>query len=363
MKLKTGLSLIAVFSLVLLVVLWMLSRTPMDVYSYAEVNYSDISSTITISGKLSPKQEVEIRPRISAHVSDILVECGDNVKKGQRLVKLEAIPDIFALEEANAAVELERITQRQAQTDFERAQKLYSGKSISTKEYELVKNALDVANERLTLALNRCNIIVHGSSKRFSEYDESVVRSPIDGVISGILVSEGEVVSPIGKAVCMVADNGPLVFKGKIDETDISSFKTGLEVELVLGAYPNIVVPARVVSISSFGSADRGFTQFEIEASLTFVPEGVELHSGFTANAKIVTRTAEHVLTVPEKCIRFDENRLPYVLRLTSAPGNIRHQRWEKVLVKLGLSDGYNIQIIAGLDEKDLIQSNVKHTI
>ncbi|MCQ2174173.1 MAG: biotin/lipoyl-binding protein [Bacteroidales bacterium] len=134
MKLKTGLFSFAALALFLLVILWLLSRNPREVYSYAEVGYSDIASTMTISGKISPEKEVQIRPRISAHVSDILVECGDKVKKGQRLVILEAIPDVFALEEANAAVELEKIAQKQAQTDFERAKVLYAGKSISTKE-------------------------------------------------------------------------------------------------------------------------------------------------------------------------------------------------------------------------------------
>lgn len=363
MKIKTVLYLATSFSLVLIVALWLLSRIPRDVYSYATASYFDIVSTMTVSGKITPEREVEIRPRISAYVSDILVECGDKVKKGQRLVRLEAIPDVFALEEANAALELEKIALRQAQTDFERAEKLYEGNSISTKEYELAQNGLDVAEERLMLALNRRNIIVNGCSKRSSEYDESIVRSPIDGVISSIQVTEGETVSPIGKVICTVADNGPLVFKGNVDETDISSLKKGLDVELVLGAYPNIVIPARLVSISSFGRSDRGFTQFEIEASLISVPEGVDLHSGFSANAKIAICRAGHVLSVPEECIRLDMDRTPYVWRLTSNPANVRRQRWEKVPVTLGISDGVVIQITSGLEENNLIQTSIKKKI
>ena len=363
MKLKNALFSLAALALVLLVVLWQLSRSPRTGYSYAEVTYSDIASTMTISGKISPAREVEIRPRISAYVSEILVECGDEVKKGQRLVRLEAIPDILALEEANTALELEKIALRQAQTDFERAKKLYDGNSISTKEYELAQNGLDVAEERMALALNRRDIIVNGCSNRYSEYDESIVRSPIDGVVSSIPVIEGETVSPVGKVVCTVADDGPLVFKGNVDETDISSLKKGLDVELVLGAYPNIVIPARIVSISSFGKTDKGFTQFEIEASLTAIPESVELHSGFSANAKVVTRRENHVLSVPEECIRFDENRMPYVLRLTSDSRNVHRQQWEIVPVTLGISDGKSIQIISGLEENDLVQALAQNRI
>ena len=363
MKLKTGLSLCAALAVVLLVILWLFSRNPRTVYSYSEASYADIASTVTISGKISPEVEVLVRPRISAYVSDVLVECGDKVKKGQRLIVLDAIPDIFALEEANAAVELEKIALKQAEIDFARARELFDGKAISTKEYELAGNALDVAKEHLALAQNRYSIIVNGGSKRTPEHNESIVCSPIDGIVSEILANEGESVSPTGMAICRIAGNGPLVFKGYVDETDMASICEGLDMNLVLGAYPDIVIPAKIVSISSFGKADGGFAQFEIEAALVSVPEGIELRSGFSANAKIVTHIEEHALSVPEECIRFDENHMPYVLRLTSAPGNVRHQRWEKIPVTLGISNGIIIQVTSGLGENDFVQTLAKKKI
>lgn len=363
MKIKKGLSLSVVFALVLLLILWQLSRTPGKYYSYTEACYADIASTITISGKISSDREVEIMPRISAYVSDIPVKCGDIVKKGQCLAILEAIPDIFALEEANAAVELERIALKQAETDFERASNLYAGQNISTKEYEQALNALSIAEEKLAFALNRRSIVVGGSSERSPEYDESVVHSPVDGVISAIYVNQGETVSRIGKPICTVADNGPLVFKGYVDETDVVYIGKGMELTLVLGAVPDIVIPAEIVSVSSFGRSEGGFTQFEIKASLTSVPDGIELRSGFSANARIVTRKADHVLSVPEECIRFDKNHMPYVLRLTSSPRNRRHQRWEQVPVTLGISDGKTIQVISGLEEHNLVRSISKNAI
>lgn len=363
MKIKKSLYLSIAFALVLLLILWLFSRTPRNIYSYVEACYSDIASSITISGKISSDIEVEIKPRISAYVSKIPVKCGDTVEKGQCLAILEAIPDILALEDANAAIELEKIALKQAETDFERAEMLYAGQNISTKEYEQFRNALSVAKEKMAHALNRRDIVVDGSSGRSPKYDESIVRSPIDGVISAIFVNEGETVSPIGKSLCIVADNGPLVFKGTVDETDIMSICKGMELTLVLGAVPDAVVLAEIVSVSSFGRNEGGYTQFEIEAALTSVPDDVQLRSGFSANARIVTRRAEHVLSVPEECIHFDQNHMPYVLRLTSSPKNKRHQNWEQVPVTLGISDGRTIQITSGLSEHDSVRSLSKSTI
>lgn len=368
MKLRNSLVVFGILAIVALVILWLFSRNPKTVYSFSEVSYADIASTMTISGRIAPEKEVEIKPHISAYVSDILVRCGDTVKKGQRLMILEAIPDVFALEEADAAVKLEEIALEQAQTDFERAEKLFAGKSISTKEYEMAKNALAVAKEHLTLAHNRRSIIVSGGSTRSPKHNESVVLSPVDGVVSEIPVNEGETVSPFGlvsfgTTLCKVSDNGPFVFKGNVDEADISAIRKGMKVNLVLGAFPDTVIPAEVISISSFGRTGKGFTQFEIEASLISVPEGIELLSGFSANAKIETDRVEHTLSIPEECIRFDVNRMPYVLRLTSSPRNVRHQHWEKVPVTLGISDGRIIQVTSGLEEKNLVQSLADKTI
>lgn len=366
MKLQTRLFVFGIVAVLALAVLWIFSRNPKDVYSIAEVRYANITSTMTISGKIAPEKEVEVKPHISAYVSKILVRSGDNVKKGQRLMTLEAIPDVFALEEAEAAVELKKIALKQAQTDFERAKKLFAGRSISAKEYETAVNALDVAKTQLNLAQNQRSIIASGGSKRSSQHNESVILSPIDGVVSNIPVSEGESVAPIGIAslgttLCKVADNGPFVFKGYVDETDISVISKGMKVSLVLGAYPDIEIPAEIVSVSSYGKLTEGFTQFEIKASMNTLPKGVELHSGFSANAKIETRSLQHVLSVPEECIRFDENRIPYVLRLTSNPNRVRNQRWEKVPVEFGISDGRIIQVISGLEENDFVQTLTKN--
>ena len=363
MTTKKGIYLSAAFALVLLLILWQFSIAPRNVYSYAEAGYEDIASAITISGKITSDKEVEIKPRISAYVSKIPVKCGDEVRKGQCLAILEAIPDIFALEEANASVELENIALKQAEIDFERAEKLYAGHSISTKEYEQVENALKVAKEKLALALNRRSIVVGGSSKRSPEHDESIVRSPINGVVSAIFVNEGEAVSLIGKPICSVADNGPLVFKGNVDETDIVSIHEGTGLTLILGAAPDKEIPAEIVSVSPYGRSEGGFTQFEIKAALTSIPDDIELRSGFSANARIVTRKVEQALSVPEECICFDKNHMPYVFRLTSSPRNKRHQRWEQVPVTIGISDGRIIQVTSGLEEHDLVRSLSKSTI
>jgi len=181
-------------------------------------------------------------------------------------------------------------------------------------------------------------------------------------VVTEVFVNEGETVSafgPIsgGTTLCGVADDGPLVFKGNVDEIDVVSLYEGASVSLVLGALPDVYLPAVVSSISPFGQSRNGFTQFEIKAALDSIPSGIHLRSGFSANAQIRTSCVEQVLSLPEECIRFDESRTPYVFRLTSSPEDERHQKWETVYVELGISDGSMIQILSGLNENDVIRS------
>ncbi|MCQ2150162.1 MAG: efflux RND transporter periplasmic adaptor subunit [Bacteroidales bacterium] len=362
-RIRTFISIAAVSAL--LAVSWLFSRKPVTVYSLAEAKYADIVSTLTVSGTISPSVEIAVKPRITAYISEIVVKCGDTVRKGQRLMILDAIPDAALLEEADAAVALEKISVKQAESDLKRAEKLHAGHSISGKEYEAAQSALDIAKERLTLASNRRNIILRGGSERSPEQDASVVFSPVSGIISEILVNEGETVSPYGvltpgTTLCKIADDGPLVFKGLVDETDIALLRKGMNARLILSAAPGNIIPARIESISSFGKAGNGFTRFEIKASIDSVPEGVELRSGYSANAKIETSRVEHALSIPEECIHFDDELNPYVLRLISNPKKSQRQLWETVPVKLGVSDGNTVQIVSNLSEKDFVQHKVK---
>jgi len=357
MKKSHKITLIAAAALALVLFLY-LSRGSSDYYECAQVGYSDIVSTLTVSGKITSSQEIEVKPRIEGIVSSINVKCGDRVKKGQVLMTLEAIPDMTSLESAQAQVEIQDIALKQAELDFQRASALWESNSISRKEWEEAKNALASARELKKSAENRKLIISRGGS---SSINGSRVVSPIDGVVAEVIAHEGQAVNAIGLAspgtpLCRIADNGPLLFKGDVDEVDISSISVGMSAELTLGALPSQKISATISEIEAFGHTKNGYSQFEIKANLDQIPQGVVLRSGYSANAQIAVAQVQNVLCIPEGCIKFDENLNPYVMRLTSDIKNVRHQKWEQVPVTLGINDKQNIQILSGLGENDLIQ-------
>ena len=363
MKYKALTFSLAATVIVLTAGLWWLSTSPRTAYSCAQVQYEDITTTLTVSGTITHSKEIAITPRITGSVSTINVKSGQKVSKGQVLMTLQAIPDLSKLEIAEESVDLEEIALKQADADFVRAQQLYEGKAISEKEYEAARNSLAIAKNRYTSAVNQRRIITDGNSGRKTSDNASIVFSPIDGEVTEIFVDEGETVAAMGftgtgTMLCRIGDDGPLVFKGNVDETDIASLKEGDRATLVLGAFPDKTIPAIITSISTFGQTQKGFTLFEIEADLGSVPKGVNLRCGFSANAHIRTGCHKHVLSLGEECIKFDEFSSAYVLKLVSPVENVRHQKWEKVYVTLGESDGSKIQIISGLEEGDYVQSN-----
>lgn len=357
MKRTYKILLIAAIGLALVLFLY-LSRGSSVYYECAQVSYSDIVSTLTVSGKITSSQEIEVKPRIEAYVSSINVKSGDRVSKGQLLMTLDAIPDMALLEDAEAQVELQDIALKQAELDFKRATTLWEAKSISKKEYEAAQNALASARELKKSAENKKLIISRGGS---STVNGSKVVSPIDGVVAEVIVHEGEMVNAIGMGspgspLCRIADNGPLLFKGNVDEIDIASISVGMPAELTLGALPSQKLHATISEIEAFGHTKNGYSQFEIKANLGDIPQGVVLRSGYSANAQIAVAQVSHVLSIPEGCIKFDENLNPYVLRLVSDINNVRKQEWEQVPVTLGINDKKNIQVLSGLNENDFIQ-------
>jgi len=354
-SLKIFLVIAAIACVALLVVL---SRDPKDVFECEEVQYSDITSTLTVSGKISALNEIEVKPRIEAYVSSIHVKCGDRVSKGQVLMTLEAIPDLALLESADTEVELQKIALRQAELDFQRAATLIEGNSISQKEYEAAINNLSAAKEQMKLANNKRMIVANGGSKN---NDASKVLSPVDGIVSEVIVHEGEAVNAIsyaspGTPLCRIADGGPLVFKGDVDEVDIASITVGMPAVLTLGALPSQTIQATVTEIESFGHAKNGYTQFEVTASISDTPQDVVLRSGYSANADITIETANHVLSIPEGCIMFDDNLNPYVIRLVSDRKGSQ-QKFEEIPVTIGINDKQNVQILSGLAEHDMVKS------
>ena len=105
-------------------------------YNEFEPKQMDIRKTTVVTGKIEPRNEVNVKPQISGIITEILKEAGQKVEAGEVIAKVKVIPDMGSLSAAQARVRLAGINERQARTDFEREKTLFDKGLVSADEYD-----------------------------------------------------------------------------------------------------------------------------------------------------------------------------------------------------------------------------------
>ena len=323
-------------------------------YEELTAEVADIVKSTVVTGKVQPRDEVNVKPQISGIIAELYKEAGQPVKEGEIIAKLKVIPDMSSLSSAQSRVRLSEVNLKQAKTNFEREKALYDKQLVSADEYDKVAQALRQAEEELKAAKETLEIVRDGVSSSNKSGSSTLIRSSVSGLILDIPVKVGNTVINSnsfndGTTIATVADMDDLIFDGNIDETEVGRLSVGMPVKITVGALQDVVIDASLEYIAPKATENNGTNLFEIKASLQ-VPENVTVRSGYSANAEIVLQTAAQVLSIAESALQFDgDGTYVYVL------GDNGYERRD---VKTGLSDGVNIEIKEGLSLGDKVRGN-----
>jgi HlyD family secretion protein len=338
------------------VFLWQKSQPKEIVYNEFTPEKVDILKTTIITGKIEPRDEVNVKPQISGIISELYKEPGDYVNQGDVIAKVKVIPDMGQLSSAEMRVRLAEINLQQAQTDFHREENLYQQKLVSADEYDKSRQALNQAKHEKLAAEDALQVVRDGVSKSNAKASSTLIRSTISGVILNIPVKVGNSVILAntfndGTTIATVANMNDLIFRGNIDETEVGQLVHGMTMKITIGALQDLKFDANLEYISPKAVESNGANQFEIKAAVK-LSEGGKIRSGYSANAEIVLAKAEKVLSVPESAIEFSgDSTFVYVVK-----GEGKQKTYERKAVTTGLSDGVNIEIKKGLTTKDKVR-------
>ena len=325
-------------------------------YNVLKVVKSDIVQTTVATGKIEPRDEVQIKPQISGIISEVYKEAGETVKKGEVIAKVKVIPELGQLNSAESRVRLAEMNGRQAETDLERMEKLFEKKLVSNEEYEKTLLTTKQAREEIQAAKDNLEIIKEGITKNSASFSSTLIRSTIDGLILDVPIKVGNSVIMSntfndGTTIASVADMGDLIFRGNVDETEVGKIKVGIPVEITLGALQDMTFSATLEYISPKSVENNGANQFEIKAAIT-VPDSVTIRSGYSANAEMELQRANNVLSIPESALEFKGDSTFVYLLTDSVSG----QKFDRKNIKTGVSDGINVEVKSGLKENDLVR-------
>lgn len=348
--------LVAIVFIGTFVFLWIKAQPQPKVYDEFMPTVADLRKTTVLTGKIEPRNEVNIKPQISGIISELLKEAGQTVQAGEVIAKVKVIPDMGQLSSAQSRLRLAEINLKQARTDYEREKVLYDKGLVSADEYDKVHQAYNQAREERGAAQDNLEVVRDGVSSNNANASSTLVRSTVTGVILDIPVKVGNSVILSntfndGTTIATVANMNDLIFRGNVDETEVGQVNVGMPMTITVGALQDLKFSARLEYISPKAVEANGANQFEIKAAVQ-VPEKTGVRSGYSANAQIVLAEALHVLTVPESAIHFEGNNT-YVYLVQGKGKNKTYQRRN---VKVGLSDGVNIQIKSGLTTNDRVR-------
>lgn len=350
-------ALVAVIFIGTFVFLYIKSQPQPEVYDEFTLQRMDIRKTTVVTGKIEPRNEVNVKPQISGIITEILKEAGETVQEGEVIAKVKVIPDMGSLSAAQSRLRLAEINRKQAQTDYDREKTLFDKGLVAADEYDKIAQALRQAREEVDAAQDNLEVVRDGVSKSNASASYTLIRSTITGLILDIPVKVGNSVILAntfndGTTIATVANMNDLIFRGNIDETEVGRLSTGMTMKITIGALQDLKFDARLEYIAPKATDQNGANQFEIKAAVNLPSNATNIRSGYSANAEIVLAEAKNVLAVQESAIEFDgDDTYVYVIK-----GEGDKQTYERRKVQTGISDGINIEIRSGVKPNERIR-------
>lgn len=344
------LALVAIF-----VFLYMQTKPEEILYEKVSPVVKDIDKMTVVTGKIVPRDEINVKPQISGIITEVFKEPGESVKEGEVIAKVKVIPEMSSLSSAQSRVRLSEINLNQAQINLDREQELFDKLLISREEYEKVLQARDQAKAEYDAAVDALEVIRDGVSSSNASSSSTLIRSTISGLVLDVPVKVGNSVILSntfndGTTIAVVADMNDLIFDGKIDETEVGRLKEGMPVTITVGALKDLSFEAVLEYISPKANENNGTNEFQIKAAVT-VPSDVKMRSGYSANARIVLERAEGVLTIPESTLEFAGDTV-YVNVLGD------DDEYHRRDISTGISNGIDIEVKCGITKDDVLKGN-----
>jgi RND family efflux transporter MFP subunit len=306
------------------------------------VTRGDILRTVLVDGSLVMPNKAYLSFGTIGTVAEVLVEEGSNVTEGQVLARLDAPSLESSVEMAELQVEIAEEQVKAARAQYEIAQiNLHEG--VLGQSEDVLELQVDMARANWETA--KLNLEISELSLESAELnlEKAIIEAPFDGVVAGISITEGKEVSTatLATPAITLVDTGDIEMRGFIDEIDIAIVQLGQEANIILDALPDEAVKGEVAFISPVGTTLAGVVSYDTTITLENPVAG--LKDGMSATAEVIIERRNDVLSIPNRYIRGTlENRMVVVL--------VDGQQEEREIT-LGLSDGFNTEVLSGLNE------------
>jgi macrolide-specific efflux system membrane fusion protein len=316
--------------------------SPQSTPTTVNVTRGDIVKTVLVDGNLEMPNKAYLSFGVTGTVTEVLVSQGDNVTKGQVLARLDAPSLESSVDMAELQVEIAENQVKAARAQYEIAQTNLDEGVLGESE-DVLEQQVDIAEaswETAKLNLETANLNLDSAKVNL---DKAVIAAPFDGVVADISITEGEEISTAALATPAISlvDTSKIEMQGYIDELDVASVKLGQAANITLDALPNEQVTGNVTFISPISTVRAGIVSYA--TTITLENPSAELKDGMSATAEVVVERRDNVLLIPNTVIQGTLQN-PTVVVLVDG-------QQEERQITLGLSDGFNTEVLSGLEE------------
>lgn len=313
------------------------------VVNTAQVQYMSMKSIVSATGTIKPVESVEVSSKITARVKQVLVKENDTVTQGQTVALLDG-------KDYETQKEQAEFTLQNAKTIYDRTNYLYNIGAKSKEDLDNAQYNYDTAQSKLEEAE--------------SNLSETVIVSPMDGVVIGEPVTDGTMAvqgNSNPTVIMRIADLSRKQIFAKVDETDIGSVRVGQKATFTVDAYNGKTFTATVSKISqtdmdnSWNISNSSSSSSSSSAAVIYYsvtldvddPEGLLMPS-MTARVEIETANKDSALAVSLSALKTDKNGTYVIVIKDDGTTENRY-------VETGIYGDEFVEIINGLSENEKV--------
>ncbi len=321
----------------------------------ATVRRADLEVTVLETGRVEPRLQAQVKGRVGGQVIEVTVQEGEQVKKGQLLVRVE--PNDYKRDVAR--VEADIAQQRQmltfAELQLARAERARAVQVSPAAELDQARH--EAAMGKARLAAGQVALATARDRLRYT-----LIESPFDGTVIQRNIQPGEAVVPgvtstfEGKPLLVIADLSTLLVKIDLNQIDVAKVRMGQRAELSLDALPGKKYTATVTRVAAAAAttakgASSGPDAFPVEATLEARQDLSEIKPGMTADVRVLIETRKGVLLLPIEALVNERGR-SFVSRIEAGAGPPRTTLRD---VTVGARNDRDVEISAGLTEGERV--------
>ncbi len=311
---------------------------------------------VMANGVVKSIDRIEIKSKASGEMVELPVEEGDFISRGDLIARLDQKDERAEVAQAQADFDIAKAELKQAQSTFERRNKLFQDNLISEEEQGQIVLDLAVAKGKII----RTSTTLERAQERLSE---AVVRAPIDGIILQKYVEKGQIIASGvsnvsgGTPIVDIANMSSVYIETGIDEIDIGKVQIGQFATVIADAYPDLEFNGKIVRIAPEARIEQNVTLFDLVVEVK--NNDGKLKSGMNTSVEIEIVKKENVLLAPAITMQIPdaEDLGDYQKRDTNVRTVLLKQgdKFIPQMVEIGLYNFKQVIILAGVEEGSIL--------